>query len=315
MFTDLRIRFNNFIRRNKWKIVLFFIGWSILIMISAILSNMKNTTPVTTYKPFEPIIDNGQTTPSKWQTEIEETIEKYVDLCNNKEYEAAYEMINEDARKHVYPNIKDFIAYVDYVFEEKRLFAIQNYSNRNNTYIYRVRIFENIMETGLTYSDTFKYFEEKFVFAEENGKLIMGVKGYIGDIKTDYLYEDQYIQVLITSKSITYDDETYTVEIRNKTDYELVIMDDLEEHEIQLETDGEIINQNLEGLFQPIHLKPQTKGYFYLTFTKFFDEGEKSTGILLNNIRILRSYSGTETLREQELKDAIQLYSITIPLK
>jgi len=35
----------------------------------------------------------------------------------------------------------------------------------------------------------------------------------------------------------------------------------------------------------------------------------------LNNIRILRSYSAKEELREQEISDAVELYSITIPLK
>lgn len=315
MFTDLRLKINNFIRRNKWKIILFFIGWFILIAISTVLGNIKITTPITTYKPYEPIIDNGQTTPSKWHTQIENTIKTYIELCNNKEYEKAYKMISEGARKTVYPKLEDFKAYVDYVFSEKRIFAIQNYSNRDNVYIYRVRIFENIMETGLTFSETFKYFEEKFVFTENDGKLIMGVKGYIGDQKTDFLYEDKYIQIAITNRNSTYDEETYSIDIINKTDYELVILDDIAKDEIQLETENNILNLDIEGLFNPICLEPHQKGNYYLKFIKFYDEGVKSTGLIFNNIRVLRSYSGNEELKEQELKNAVELYSITIPLK
>ena len=315
MFTDLRIKFNNFIRRNKWKILLFLLGWSILIAISHVLNNIKITEPITTFTPYEPIIDNGQTMPAKWQTTIEDTIKEYIEYCNNKEYEKAYEMISEGARKRVYPTISDFKAYVDYCFQEKKVYSIQNYSNRNNVYIYRVRIFEDIMATGLTYSETFKYFEEKFVFTEKDGKLQMGVKGYVEDHDPDALYEDNYIRIAVTNVSTTYDDETYTVEIKNKTNYTMVLSDEINQNEIQLETENNIIDRKIEGLFIPMVLKPQTKSTYYLRFTKFFDEGIKSTGLVFNAIRILRSYSGDESLKEQELKDAVQLYSITVPTK
>ena len=158
MFTNIRRKINDFVRRNRWKVLLVFIGWSVLVATSAVLNSIKVTTPITTYKPYEPIIDNGQTMPSKWQTVIKNTIDQYIDYCNKKEYEKAYEMIGENARKQVYPTLDEFKTYVDYVFSQKRVYAIQNYSNRDNTYIYRIRIFEDIMATGLTYSETFKYF-------------------------------------------------------------------------------------------------------------------------------------------------------------
>ena len=314
MFTEIRRKFNDFIRRNKWKVILVLIGWSILVAISTVLSNLKVTMPTTTYKPYEPIIENGQTMPSKWQTVIKETIDQYIEYCNNKEYEKAYEMISENARKQIYPKLEDFKAYVDYVFGQKRVYAIQNYSNRDNTYIFRIRIFEDIMATGLTYSTSFKYFEEKLTFVEKDGKLLMGVKGYIDDQEKDELYEDKYIQVAITNKNLTYDEEKYTVEIKNKTDYELVIKDDIEGEEIQLVTENNVISEDVEGLFIPIHIPPHSSRMCYFKFIKFYDEGVKSTGLKLNNIRVLRSYSGDKNLEEQELQNAVQLYSVTIPL-
>ena len=136
MFTDLRIKFNGFIRRNKWKLVLVVIGWTILIAISTVLTNLKVSVPITTYEPFKPIIENGQTMPDKWKETIENTISQYIEYCNNKEYEKAYNMISQSSRKQIYPTLNDFKAYVDYVFATKRIYAIQNYSNRDNVYIY-----------------------------------------------------------------------------------------------------------------------------------------------------------------------------------
>ena len=89
MLTDLRLKIRKFIKKNKWIVILLLIAWAVLTVVSQILANTKNETPVTTYKPYEPIIENGQTTPEKWQNTIEETNEEYIYNCNKKEYEKA----------------------------------------------------------------------------------------------------------------------------------------------------------------------------------------------------------------------------------
>ena len=315
MLTDLRLKIRNFIKKNKWKIVLFFIAWAVLVVVSQMLLNSKNEVPITTYEPYEPIIENGQTTPEKWHNDIEDIIDEYIEHCNKKEYKEAYYMIGENCRKQIYPTLESFMAYVNYVFSQKRLYSIQNFSNQGNVYIYRVRIFEDIMATGLTDSDTFKYFEEKITFTEKDGKLIMGVKEYIGDESLNDGYDDQFIKIIISNKTMSYDCETYTIQFQNKTEYDIVIADDAAKAEIQLITSGGEVNRIINENWKTIHIPARSKISMNIYFTKFYDLGEKSTGIKFNNIRVLRSYSGDEELREKELEEAVQLYSVTIPLK
>lgn len=314
MLTDLRIKIRNFIKKHKWKIVLIVVAWSAIIAISNILANSKNETPITTYTPYEPIIENGEETPQKWQDDIEKTIDEYIGYCNNKEYEKAYEMISEGCRKNVYPTIEDFKSYVDYVFSQPRVYAIQNYSNRDNVYIYRIRIFEDILATGLTYSENFKYFEEKLVFTEKNGKLQMAVKSYIGDEELDNLYEDQYMKITVSNKSTSYDEEIYTIKIQNKTEYTIVLADLTQSGEIALETENGQIAMTIEEKMQQIYILPQNSNQFTISFQKFYDEGYKATGIKFNSVRVLRTFSNQEEQKEQELADAINLYSFTLPL-
>lgn len=314
MFIDLRLKIRNFIKRNKWKVLLFFVAWAILITISAILNNWKNETPITTYTPYEPIIDNGETMPKKWQDDIEKIIDQYISYCNQKEYDKAYELISESSRKKVYPTIDDFKAYVDYVFNEKKVYSIQNYSNRGNIYIYRIRLFEDILATGLTYSDSLKYFEEKLIFTEKDGKLLLGVKEYIGDQEMDAIYEDEYMKITVTNKSIMYDSETYTVKIKNKTEHTIVLADDFSTKEIEIETKNGTKNMVTEGLQRPVYIPAETSRTCYLEFQNFYDEGYTATGIKFNSVRILRSYSGEEDKKEQELAEAVSLYSFTMPL-
>lgn len=175
MLTDLRIRIRRFIRENKWKVVLIIIVWIILIGINVMLINFKlGDTLVTSYEPYTPIIDNGQTMPKKWQETIENKIEEYINYCNQKEYEKAYQMISEECRKEVYPTLDDFKAYVDYVFSYKKVYTIQNYSNRDKVYIYRIRLFEDILATGMTFTEDLSYFEEKLVFTEKKRNIADG---------------------------------------------------------------------------------------------------------------------------------------------
>ena len=314
MLTNLRLKILDFIRRNKWKVLLFIIFWAVLVVISQVLANMKNEIPVTTFRAYEPIIENGETMPAKWQSKVEEMVEEYMGYCNNKEYEKAYNMITEPCREVIYPTLEDFKAYVDYVFSSKRLYSIKNYSNRDNVYIYRLRIFEDIMATGLTYSDTFKYFEEKISFTEENGKLLMGVKDYISQEALNAKHDDQYIRINITNKYITYDEEIYTIEFQNKTQYDIVISNKIGSNELELVTTNETIDRTIDENWEGIYIPAKSKTVVPVEFTKFYDKGAQSASIKFNNVRIMRSYSANAS--EQEMQsNTIDVYSITIPLK
>ena len=315
MLTDFRLKIRNFIKKHKWKVVVFIVIWSILIAINVILKNIPNDTPITTYTPHEPIIENGDTTPKKWQDDIENYIKQYVDYCNKKDYEKAYNMISENCREKIYPNIDEFKAYVDYVFSSPKVYSIQNFSNRDNVYIYRVRLFEDILATGLTYSETLQYFEDRFIFTEDNGKLLMSVKSYIGDEKTDYMYEDQYMRITIKSKSIMYDEEIYNIEVQNKTEYTIVLADDETANEISFIVQGENSPMLVEENWQAIYVKPRSNNNFTISCTQFFDEGVNTTGINFDSVRVLRSYSGKEELKEQELENAVSLYGFTLSLE
>ena len=127
MFTSFRLKARKFIKNNKWKVILVIIAWTVLIVVNQMFLNQKNEVPVTTYTPFEPIIENGETTPEDMQDPIENKIAEYIQYCNEKEYEKAYYMISEACRKKIYPTIDSFKAYVNYVFSSKRLYTIQNF--------------------------------------------------------------------------------------------------------------------------------------------------------------------------------------------
>lgn len=142
----------------------------------------------------------------------------------------------------------------------------------------------------------------------------MAVKSYIGDEEVDAMYEDQYMKITVTNKNMTYDKEAYTITIQNKTEHTIVLADDVTGNEINLVTQKGNIAMEAEETWQNIYIKPQKKQTFTIGFTKFYDEGIKTTGIQFQKVRILRSYSGEKELAEKELEEAVALYNFTLPL-
>lgn len=313
MYTNFRLRIRDFFKRNKTKIIIALIVWAIIFIINLILKNIKTPeVPSTSYAPHTAIMDNSEV-PKKLQNPIEELIKTYIEHCNNKDYDSAYNMLSEDCRKALYPNKENFIAYVDKVFDEPKIYTIQNYSNVNDTYIYEVNIFEDILATGLTGEEKFSYYSEKFVIQDNKGDLSLAIREYIGTVENTQVYEDTYIKVEVKEVTQSYEMQKYKVKLTNRTDHTIVLADKTEKYEIMLELSEE--NRNLQNLpYRGVYLNPYETKETELEFVKFYDEEEEVKSIIFNAVRVLNSYSGTEATRQAELDNAVKLYSFKVML-
>lgn len=162
-FIDTRLKIRRFIKKNRKKVIFVIITVAIIIAINYILKNMpEEEIPKTTYEPNVAVMDESEV-PKKWHSEIENRIKTFVDYCNNKEYQKAYDMISDDCKDAIYPVIGDFKEYVDKRFQVKRIYSIQNFSNISKQYIYDVNFMSDFMATGST-GTNYGYVQEKFVF-------------------------------------------------------------------------------------------------------------------------------------------------------
>ncbi len=312
MRANFILKMKDFWRKNKTKIIIALLIWLVIVIINYILKNVNvEITPKTTYEPHTAIMDDSKV-PEKLQNPIEELISKYINYCNNKEYENAYNMLSYDCKNQLYPNIEDFKTYIDSVFDEKKAYYIQDYSNEKDTYIYSVCIFEDMLATGLTGSEV-EYYEEKFVIRNNNGNLELSTREYIGKQDVQNVYEDEYMKISIENMVQTYENQVYTVKITNRCEYPIVLANGSEAKEILLGLKNE--NRNVKDLPRGgiVIYENQTKTY-ELKFTKFFDENETAEKLIFNAVRVLNSYSGREELRQKELDNAVKLYSIEMEL-
>ncbi|MCI8965100.1 MAG: hypothetical protein HFJ43_01895 [Clostridia bacterium] len=313
MFTKFRLKIRNFIRDNRKKIIIFILVWLLIFIINFLLGIRKQKVVLnTSYTPNKSVIDNANSVPKKDHIKISNILDTYFNYCNNSEYDNAFKMLSNSCKEKAFNNdINKFVEYVKSIYTAKKRYSIQNYSNYENKYIYTMKIFNDIITTGLT-GEEYSYYEEKVIMTKENDEIKLNVGDFIDKVDLKRVVEDDYSKIRILSKAIFYDHEEYNIKITNKTDYIMVMSSVYESEEILLDLGNirrQMTNSNLE-----IALNPGETKEFTIKFQKYADEEEDAQAIILNKIRILKAYSGKEESSEKEKANAIKLYSLTIPL-
>ncbi len=307
---DTRLRIRRFFKKYKKIIIFIVIAWAIIFTVNYILKNMpKEEIPKTTYEPNVSVMTEDEV-PEKWQATIESTIDTFVQRCNNKEYESAYNMLSDDCKDAVYPTLSSFQKYVDNRFKEKRSYSIQNFSNVGKQYIYDVNLMDDLMATGLTNKE-FYYNEEKFVFTEDDKSLKLAISGFVRRNNLNIFAEDENLKVNILYKDVYYDHEIYSVTLTNRSTHPIVIADGTTNNEVVINTGEDERSEKNVGTYG-IVLQPNESKSYKFQFNKYCDDGNAPTYMMFNNIRVLQSYSGNESTRQAELDNAIRIYTLRI---
>lgn len=315
MLLKWRLKIRNFFKKYKRVIFIVAIVWLIIIAINFFLGR-RSETPVlnTTYNPHEVVLTSDTEVPEKLQTPIEDTIDDYINKCNNKDYSGAFELLTADCKTHVFgDSLDNFTTYASSIFPNKKRYSIQNYSNYGQAYIYNVKLIDDIITTGLT-NQSYAYYEEKFAVKEDDGKIKLNVNDYMGFNDLKKVAEDDYLKIRVENKEEFYSFEIYSVKITNKTDKKVVLYDGIVGNELSLISGQD--ERNPINVRDAIILEPGETRTFEVTFNKYYDESTKASEIAFNKIRIMtEQYTGTEETEEEELSKAERTYSITIPIQ
>lgn len=309
---NLRLKVRDFFKKHKKKITIIIIIVGIVIAIDRFLGGRQVVEmPSTTYEPHSPVMDETAEVPEAYKQPINNLIDNYVNYCNNKEYENAYNLLSSDFKSNYCDNIEEFKKYVDQLYKEKQIYNIQNFSNVNGAYVYRLRLLNDILATGTT--DGYEYKEEKVVIKEENGVLKLALNGYVGEENLGIVAEDEYMRIDIVKKQVAYTSETYTVEITNKTGNFIVLLDNTETDEIIMKVNGD--SRGVNGLENGnLVVLPNSKKTLTLPFDQYYDDGVNPSALIFNAIRVLPDFSGDINKAKEEKEKAIKLYSLTINL-
>ena len=153
-------------------------------------------------------------------------INDFFEFCNNQKYEEAYNLLTDDCKDEMYPEVNVFkTSYCDKIFKGKtKKVDVERWRSD----IYRITIIDDIMSSG-------KYTQENnvqdYIAIKEisDGKYKLNINGYVGreeiNAKGKFIYN---IEVNVLNRDTYMDYEIYTLKIKNTTNGQ-ILMDPLQE--------------------------------------------------------------------------------------
>ena len=319
LYTNIRLIIGRYLRENMLKIIIILVlilfGTSIYNMI---LNYNTEVRPIVTKDMETPVISN-QKFPSKIQEEGLKKINQFLNYVKEDKIDLAAEMLTEDAKYYSFKNKKEAIGYIIEVYKGKK-YDIKPYAKVGNDYIYQVKVFEDILETGLT-NTMYSFTDTKMIIKNENGKIGLNIRGYIGKYKSSGFYEDNNLKVNIKGKNVWVEHEDYLLEITNRTNNYLVLKD--KSNNTALAASLEVGNSNRKLIDEEnIILKPLETRNILLRFPKMYFADKDATAINLDSIRVIKDYNeisnsnlSDEKLKQKNISNTLAEFKIRIEIE
>ena len=319
LYTNIRLIIGRYLRENMLKIIIILVlilfGTSIYNMI---LNYNTEVRPIVTKDMETPVISN-QKFPSRIQEEGLKKINQFLNYVKEDKIDLATEMLTEDAKYYSFKNKKEAIGYIIEVYKDKK-YDIKPYAKVGNDYIYQVKVFEDILETGLT-NTIYSFTDTKMIIKNENGKIGLNIRGYIGKYKSSGFYEDNNLKVNIKGKNVWVEHEDYLLEITNRTNNYLVLKD--KSNNTALAASLEVGNSNRKLIDEEnIILKPLETRNILLRFPKMYFADKDATAINLDSIRVIKDYNeisnsnlSDEKLKQKNISNTLAEFKIRIEIE
>lgn len=160
---------------------------------------------------------------SSAQVTIIDTINQFVQLCNEGNVNEAYNMLSDECKEEVYPSLDSFSNnYYNAIFNgQKKNIAVENWVNS----IYKVTFENDALSTGM-YTEEGTIQDYITVTRNENNELRLNINNYIGREEINKTHTDASNVTITVLRSDTYMDyETYTYSVTNKTN-NTILLDD-----------------------------------------------------------------------------------------
>ena len=178
------------------------------------------------FEPTESVITGEKTT--KEETKVStEIIEKFVQCCNNKDYQTAFNLLSDDCKKEYGNDINKFISgYYNNVFTQKRTYNLELWLNYSNVYTYKITYYaDNLLATGGT-GVTNDNREDYITVIQDDDNTKLNVNSFIANENINKSAKENNVEIIINSKKTYKNYEEYSITIKNYSDKSIKIADE-----------------------------------------------------------------------------------------
>lgn len=223
----------NFIRywnqnRKKIIIIIAIIAFVIILLktIDGILSkNLNKSTDSKTTDKSQPVqsVITGENVTIEKTKENTDVIGKFVTYCNNAEYENAYNLLTDDCKEEFNKDINTFIQnYVLKIFTNSKTYELDLWLTEGNVYTYQIQLYDdNLLSTGG--SSINSNIQDYITVINQNNENKININGFIQKKNINKSQEVNGIKIVINSKKVYKNYETYNITVNNQTDKTILL--------------------------------------------------------------------------------------------
>ncbi len=174
---------------------------------------------------------------TSYQVTMAGIIEQFVDYCNAKNVNDAYNMLTEDCKQEMYSSVESFTTYYyNNVFNgTSKKVNVENW--RGN--IYKVEFTPDFLASGV-YSEDNIIQDYMRVIQGDDGQYKLDINSYLGREEINKTSENDYVSVTVLRSDTYMDYQTYTFSITNKTSNEVILDDRIYTDSMYLEDENGI---------------------------------------------------------------------------
>lgn len=300
---------NRFIRywnQNRKKIIITIAIIAFIFLLTRLLNYIaknnneseENRAIIHTSKPIQSVI-TGENVSEEITDNNTQIIQQFIKACNEQKYTSAYELLTDDCKEQVFNNnINLFISnYCESIFQSKKTSEIDLWLNSNNMYTYRVKFYEdNLLATGGSQMNSNK---EDYITINKDK---ININGFIEKEEINKSLKEKGIEIIINSKLVYKDYETYNITINNYSSKSIMISDGESSKDICLidENKAEYPSFIHEILASNLSLQSGYQKNINIRFNKVYDiyrriEQIKFSNIILDEEQYKRQESSIET--------------------
>lgn len=193
-----------------------------------VISNNVQSNMVDYDKASETITNNGNVR-GDIKNDIQRTLENFIIYCCNGQINEAYDFLTDDCKELLYPTKESFDNnYCKYIYEKRRTYSFQSWSTSENTYIYLVKIFEDMLSTGRDLTEN--YLQDYITVVKQDGEYLLNINKFIKTKKINREVEKQDVKIKINTSQVYMDYEVFNIQIKNNREKD-IILDPLKEDE------------------------------------------------------------------------------------
>ena len=220
------IRFYNQNRKLFWVIVITIIAVIVLIHVLNAFVKSKNEQErtqesITKIQSIEESNNYSVISNKQLDVGMSQEINEFIDCCNNGEIDNAYNLLSNDCKEILYPDVESFKNnYYNKIFSSKKLYAYQAMYIKDNLYTYKIDFTEDILQTGKP-SKTSIVDYYTIVTDKEEKKL--NINKLIGKKILESECNIKQIDAKLNYKIIYYDYEIYNISLKNNSSTKVIL--------------------------------------------------------------------------------------------